>query len=580
MRKTNMLLMSDYYKQSHAMMYPDGVSYLATYFTPRMSRMPHYQDFLICFGVQGFCEDYLIERFNETFFNRDKAEVVEEARFILKETLNPNYDFIDKIGALHDLGYLPIRVSALPEGTKCPVYKKEQYGEGKENPVKVPMVKVENTHPDFAWLAEWIESIMSCQLWYPMTVANQAYYYREIADEAYNKSCSSNVSARSAISEFGFRGQDGSEGAIMASSAFLTSFNKTATIPAILYLRDYYGGKIESGDTGAGMISTEHSVMCSNYAVDGDEETFLIKLFKEVCPYGALSVVADSYDYWENIKRICNGAVKEAIMNREGTVFVRGDSGDPVDIICGTQEFLVGDSFLELQDKCAEFEIYNPYDVTDYYCKVLGKNGWEYGVITVEADGNYRASKVSMKQYNPKLHEIGTVEALFNGFGGKKNKKGYIVLDDHIRAIYGDSITPNRARLIYERLMNKGYAANNVALGAGSFSMRCAEENGSLLPFTRDSYGIAIKATYMETKDGREHQIFKNPKTDTGMFKKSQKGLVWVGEAKDGIIYAKDGFTRKTMPDGCLLRTVFEDGKMINVETINEIRNRLHDGEF
>lgn len=110
--------------------------------------------------------------------------------------------------------------------------------------------------------------------------------------------------------------------------------------------------------------------------------------------------------------------------------------------------------------------------------------------------------------------------------------------------------------------------------------MRCAEENGSLLPFTRDSYGIAIKATYMETKDGREYQIFKNPKTDTGMFKKSQKGLVWVGEAKDGIIYAKDGFTRKTMPDGCLLRTVFEDGKMINVETINEIRNRLHDGEF
>lgn len=580
MRKTNMLLMSDYYKQSHAMMYPDGVSYLATYFTPRLSRMPHYQDFLICFGVQGFCEDYLIERFNETFFNRNKEEVVEEARFILKETLNPRYDFVDKIGELHDLGYLPIRVSALPEGTKCPVYKKDQYGEGKENPIKVPMVKVENTHPDFAWLAEWIESIMSCQLWYPMTVANQAYYYREIADEAYNKSCSNNISARSAISEFGFRGQDGSEGAIMASSAFLTSFNKTATIPAIMYLRDYYGGKIEGGDTGAGMISTEHSVMCSNYAVDGDEETFLLKLFKEVCPYGALSVVADSYDYWENIKRICNGAVKEAIMNRDGTVFVRGDSGDPVDIICGTQEFLVGDSFLELQDKCAEFEIYTPYDVTDYYCKVLGEHSWEYGVITVEADGNCNVSKVGMKHYNPKLHEIGTVEALFNGFGGKKNKKGYLVLDDHIKAIYGDSITPNRARLIYARLMNKGYAANNVALGAGSFSMRCAEENGGLLPFTRDSYGIAIKATYMETKDGKEYQIFKNPKTDTGMFKKSQKGLVWVGKDEYGNIYAKDGFTRKTMPDGCLLRTVFEDGKMVNVETINEIRNRLHNGEF
>lgn len=579
MRKTNMLLMSDFYKQSHAMMYPDGVAYLATYFTPRMSRMKHYADFLICFGVQGFCEDYLIERFNDTFFNRDKEEVVAEAKFILDETLSNKYDFISKIAALHDLGYLPLRISALPEGTKCPVYRKEQYGEGMENPVKVPMVKVENTHPDFAWLAEWVESIMSCQLWYPMTVANQAYYYREIADKAYNKSCSNDVSARSAISEFGFRGQDGSEGAIMASTAFLTSFNKTATIPAILYLRDYYGGKIEGGDTAGGMISTEHSVMCSNYAVDGDEETFLLKLFKETCPYGALSVVADSYDYWANIERMCKGKVKEAIMNRQGTVFVRGDSGDPVDIICGIQEFLVGNSFMELADTCSQFTIFTPGEEVDYFCKVLGDNGWEYGIITVTSDGYY-AKSTSFRPYKPTLEEIGTVEALYNGFGGTKNKKGYIVLDSHVKAIYGDSITPFRAELIYNRLMKKGYAANNVALGAGSFSMRCAEESGALLPFTRDSYGIAIKATYMETKDGKAYQIFKDPKTDTGMFKKSQKGLVWVGQKENGTIYAKDGYTRDTIPEGSLLRTVFEDGKMVNVETINEIRNRLHCGEF
>lgn len=580
MRKTNMLLMSDFYKQSHAMMYPDGVSYLATYFTPRLSRMEHYDDFLICFGVQGFCEDYLIERFNDTFFNRNKEEVVAEAKFILDETLSNKYDFVSKIAALHDLGYLPLRISALPEGTKCPVYKKEQYGEGKENPVKVPMVKVENTHPDFAWLAEWVESIMSCQLWYPMTVANQAYYYREIANKAYAKSCDDNVSARSAISEFGFRGQDGSEGATMASCGFLTSFNKTATIPAILYLRDYYGGKIEGGDTAGGMISTEHSVMCSNYAVDGDEETFLLKLFKETCPYGALSVVADSYDYWTNVERMCDGAVKNAIMSREGTVFVRGDSGDPVDIICGTQEFLVGKSFAELQDRVAGFTIMEQYDISDYYCKVLGENGWEYAIITVEADGECNVENVYMKMYKPTLAEIGTVEALYNGFGGTINSKGYIVLDNHIRAIYGDSITPYRANLIYDRLMRKGYAANNVALGAGSFSMRCAEENGALLPFTRDSYGIAIKATYMETKDGKAYQIFKNPKTDTGMFKKSQKGLVWVGKRENGTIYAKDEFTRETLPDGCLFQTVFEDGKMVHTETINEIRNRLHNGEF
>lgn len=573
MRNNNMLLMSDYYKQSHAMMYPEGASYLATFLTPRMSRMPHYKNFLITFGIQGFCRDYLIERFNESFFKRPKQEILKEAREFLKETLNPHYDFVQKMDDLWELGYLPLRVSALPEGTKCPIYDKSLYGEGKENPVKVPMLKVENTHPDFAWLAEWVESIMSCQVWYPMTVANQAYYYREIANEAYEKSC--DISARSAVSEFGFRGQDGLEGAKMASAAFLTSFNKTATIPAILYLRDYYDGEIKGGDTGAGMISTEHSVMCSNYAVDGDEETFLLRLFNEICPKGALSVVADSYDYWENIKRICTGEVKDAILNRDGTVFVRGDSGSPVDIICGTGKFIIGETEEDICEKCLKEYIKDWVSGCgiEYTCKVESTN--EYYKVQVE-DGEI----VMKEKYIPSLAEIGTVEALWNSYGGTVNSKGYKVLDSHIKAIYGDSITPARAKMIYDRLMKKGFAANNVALGAGSFSMRCAEENGDLLPFTRDSYGIAIKATYMETKDGKQFQIFKNPKTDTDSFKKSQKGLVWVGMKEDGTIYAEDGYTRDNLPSGSLLRPIFEDGKMIITEDINTIRFRLHRGEF
>lgn len=129
MKNNNMLLMSDYYKQSHAMMYPEGTNYLATFLTPRMSRMHHYEDFLICFGIQGFCQDYLIERFNESFFNRDKKEVIDDARYFLKETLSKNYDFVAKMEDLWDLGYLPLRVSALPEGTKCPIEDGTIYAE-------------------------------------------------------------------------------------------------------------------------------------------------------------------------------------------------------------------------------------------------------------------------------------------------------------------------------------------------------------------------------------------------------------------------------------------------------------------
>ena len=176
---------------------------------------------------------------------------------------------------------------------------------------------------------------------------------------------------------------------------------------------------------------------------------------------------------------------------------------------------------------------------------------------------------------------LGTVELLWEMFGGTVNEAGYKVLDSHVRAIYGDSITPNRARQMYERLAEKGFAACNVALGAGSFSTQCAETtDGRLLPFTRDSYGIAVKATWCKDNKGNERQLFKNPKTDTGKFKKSQKGLIYVTE-ENGEIVAYDGYTTDTIPkEGNLLQPIFRDGKMISETTLAEIRNKLHNNNF
>ena len=130
-------------------------------------------------------------------------------------------------------------------------------------------------------------------------------------------------------------------------------------------------------------------------------------------------------------------------------------------------------------------------------------------------------------------------------------------------------------------MAEKKFAANNVALGAGSFSTQCAETpHGRLLPFTRDSYGIAVKATWCQEKDGNERQLFKNPKTDTGKFKKSQKGLIYVSLDKNGEIIARDGFTTRDIPDNNMLQPIFRDGKMVNEATLEEIRNRLHNNGF
>lgn len=555
MQRTSMILMSDYYKQAHAEQYPQGISKLISYATARMTRIPKemYGDKLTVFGIQAYVKDFLIERFNETFFNVPLEEAMQEYRDIIGDTFPIQYVDTGKFEALHKLGYLPVEICALPEGCRVPIRSAFELPEGQ---CQVPFMSIVNTHPDFPWITEFLESVTSSEIWYPMAVANQAYYYRQIANEYYEKTgCGS---ARSAISEFGYRGGKSSDASIKASAAFLTSFNKTATIPAIKYVRDYYGD--EAKDIGGGMISTEHSVMCSNYAVDNTEETFLKKLFSELYPTGNVSVVMDTYDYWANLERCGVGELKDIIMNREGTVFFRGDSGDPVDIICG-ENVGVYKSLVERQ--CVRGIAEDTIFVEDEQC-------W------------YRWENSTWVRYTKKpVQVLGTVGLLWEMFGGTVNEAGYKVLDSHVHAIYGDSITPSRAKEIYSRLADKGFAACNVALGAGSFSMQCAEtEDGRLLPFTRDTYGIAVKCCYVEDKDGNTYEVFKNPKTDTEKFKKSQRGMIWVGLNENVEIIAEDGYTSETIPEYNMLQPIFRDGKMLNEVSLEKVRNRLHNNKF
>lgn len=668
------ILMSDFYKQSHAEQYPEGTTKLVSYATARMSRMPQRE--LIVFGIQAFVKKWLIEEFNETFFSKPFSEAEDYYKWVIGNTFPLKYVGIEKFKKLHELGYLPIEVACIPEGTRVPVKSAEYLPEGQ---CQVPFMRITNTHKDFAWLVEFIESLTSAEIWYPMCVANQAALYRGLVNKWYNITGCDKGARKSAISEFGFRGGKGTEAAIMASSAFLTSFNKTATIPAIIYNEKYYNEPIENGNIGSGMISTEHSVMCSNYAIDrakleaeakllvvnkkengsimsndikefntgdvvtvqGDsdledklyivvrkpngqsleqdtqqleypvytefssgeqsitvahpdddsehlvlleinvEGIFLMKLFKEIYPTGAVSVVMDSYDYWRNIAACGdNELLHRAIMSRDGTVFFRGDSGDPVDIICGEP--------MEEYRDLLEFSqhLYHHNDEYSVGTVVYITNGGRY-LIKVEDESIESKLMIPGWDFIDKdsvpFKYIGTVEMLYRLFGGQKNEAGYKVLDSHVRAIYGDSITPYRAEKIYARLARKGFAACNVALGAGSFSMQCSEvDDGRIAPFTRDTYGIAVKACYAENEDGTEYQIFKNPKTDTGKFKKSQKGLVLVTKNRDGDILAYDGYTATTYPKTYedLMKPIFRDGKMMNETSLAEVRDRVNHGDF
>lgn len=491
MNKINPMLLIDFYKAVHAEMLPKGITKSVSYFTPRMSRVKMW-DKVVMFGLQGFIKTYLIERFSESFFNRPLDEIIGEYRRIMDAALGSRAYKIEKIEKLHRLGYLPIEIISLPEGARVPMH--------------VPMFGITNTHPDFAWLPQSLESLISAESWHPMLAATVGATYRDIVNKYYDLTCDDDVPRAKALGAFDFRGEECTESAIKAGAGWCLSFLNTATVPAIPYLEECYNCDCTAEPVAYGSPSTEHSVMCSNFAMDGDEITLLRRLLTEIYPETSFSAVLDSYDYWNIIDNVLP-QLKPEIMAHKGCMLMRGDSGDCVEVVTKT------------------------------------------------------------------------VFRLWEIFGGTVNSKGYKVLDPHVKAIYGDSITIQRCEQIYAILKENGFACSNVALGVGSFSMQCVEEEGILKPFTRDTFSSCIKATYCEI-DNKPYPIFKNPKD--GGFKKSQKGCCVVTTGENGEYSFTDGHTwaEACAFEGNCLKTVFKDGKMIKEQKLADIRDFLHNGKF
>ena len=579
MRNYNPLLLIDFYKATHHEQYPVGLTKMVSYYTPRMSRLKD-TDKVTFFGLQAFIKEYLIDGFNKGFFSRPEEEVVAEYERILDYTLGNGAYESQKIRDLHRLGYLPLEISAVPEGMRTKVC--------------VPQIEITNTHPDFVWLVNTIETMLSCSMWHTQTSAEVGYRYRQIVDKYAKLTCDDTVNPRKLLGDFSMRGQQSVESAIKSSAAWTLSFDNTATVPAIMWLEDNYNCDVTKDNVAYGAISTEHSVMCSNFAVDGDEITHIKRLLTEIYPNHSFSMVSDSYDYWRLVTELLPQC-KEEILAHNGTLSIRGDSGDPVEVIAGKNIYYIDET--EITEKCSlsdyieewarDMEIegdgsdYFYYNDKYYRADITTNYGKERGGWT---DSNYyfvEGYEVEIEEIEPSAELLGTVWALDQIFGHTTNSKGYKVLNPKVKAIYGDSITPQRCEEIYKRLQRQGYAINNVALGVGSFSMMCLEtiddEGTHYNPYTRDTFGIAVKATYAEDKDGNPINIFKCPKAIS--WKKSQKGCCIV--SLDGMSYTDEHTYFETMlaEGNNLLKLVFKDGYLIQEYTLEEVRNNLYPSE-
>ena len=482
----NPLLLTDGYKVDHRRQYPEETTLVYSNWTPRKSRIENVDE-VVFFGLQYFIKKYIIEDFESSFFRQPKEEVVKKYARRINNYLGENQVGTKHIEYLHDLGYIPMVFKALPEGASVPV--------------RVPMFTMYNTKPEFFWLTNYFETLLSAVIWLPCNSATIARQYRKVLDRFAKETSSVPEFVNWQAHDFSMRGMGGVEAAVTSAAGHLLSFTGTDTIPAIDFFEEYYNANSDKELIGGSVAATEHSVMCMG-TTEGEFETFE-RLITKVYPKGIVSIVSDTWDLWKVLTDYLP-RLKNNIVSREGKVVVRPDSGDPIHILCG-----------------------NPYGKTEEERK-------------------------------------GVIELLWDVFGGTINDKGYKELVPQIGAIYGDSITIERATKICEKLKEKGFASTNVVLGIGSFTYQYN---------TRDTFGFAMKATYGEV-NGEGRAIFKDPITDDGT-KKSAKGLMKI-ELENGTYKLIDQVSWDEEKKG-ELKEVFRDGKLLIDYSLAGIRKTINE---
>lgn len=386
----------DFYKAGHRQQYPEGTELVVSNFTPRSGKHANVADkeHIVFFGLQYFIKDFLIETWNKGFFVLPKDKVVGWYKRRMDTALGPDSIPVDHIEALHDLGYLPIEIKALPEG--------------KFTPIGAPCLTIHNTLPQFFWLTNYLETVLSAYLWLPCTSATTANGYRKLLDKYAEKTGTAKDFVQWQGHDFSFRGMGSLQSAMISGAAHLLSFTGTDTVPAIDFMERYYAANADKELIGGSVPATEHSVMCMG-GEESEIETFR-RLITKVYPKGLVSIVSDTWDFWKVLTEYAV-TLKEEIIARDGKVVFRPDSGNPDFIICG-----------------------NPN------------------------------AEPGSPEYK------GAVEVLWEIFGGTTTATSHKLLDSHVGLIYGDSITYDICKNILARLDDKGFASGNVVFGIGSYT--------------------------------------------------------------------------------------------------------------
>lgn len=402
------LIQKDFYKSGHPKMFPENTHFTYNNFTPRKSRLKNINA-VVVFNIQYFVKEYLDKQWKEEFFQKSKEEVITKYKRITDNCLGINSVPTKHIEDLHDLGYLPLKVKALAEGTL--------------SPIGIPILTYNNTHKVGYFLPGLLETILSTTLWAPITVATIAREYKKILNKYAIETVGNTDFVKFQGHDFSMRGMSSLETATTCGAAHLTSFVGTDTIPSIQFLEEYYNANIETDLVGCSVPASEHAIMC----IGGeDNELETINRLLDLYPTGVLSLVLDGWDLTRVLKPKKDGILmqlKDKILAREGKLVIRPDS---------------------TPDNCTIAEL------------LYGK-------------GDCLLSKRENDAYYPELYNKGVMSCMYEVFGGELNSKGYIELNPKCGVIYGDGLGLHNLEEIMEASKFSGFASTNLVCGFGSF---------------------------------------------------------------------------------------------------------------
>lgn len=421
----------DAYKVGHMSQYPKDTEYIYSVMQLRSDR---YFEKTPIIGLQYLIKEYLTQKISQEEVN----QLIEELK--LMNVYHPDTE--EKLNNLVKLGYIPLEIKAIPEGSIV------------ELPNAICTIK--NTLPGYHWVVGFFETLL-LKWWSALATASCSLKYREIVDKFFKKTSDNEEIKPFMVHDFGSRGCMTPEGAAFTGMAHALNFNGSDTIMSIPLIRKFYNAE---GMIISSVPASEHSIMCS---YGREEELSAFENMLKLYPTGVVSIVSDTYD-WYNVMDNFTLKLKDKILMRDGKTVFRPDSGDPIEIICGT-----------ITEKIADRDL----------------------------------DKYSAK-------ELGGIRALDKVFGHTINSKGYKVLNAKVGLIYGDGMYLQRYEKTLEILEKLGYSAENLTIGVG----------GILRNHTRDTLGAAFKATCVKRNNKDWMPIMKDPVTDKK--KKSYCGFIGV----------------------------------------------------